>query len=148
MRHDSPEEIGARLAHIRAGESQDSHAADLGVPLRTYQTYEQGKREPDLRTLLGVVRKGWNANWLLTGEGPERLEAVAVAENPAGYGSQLVSEEHLTLALSQVIEVLQDKELPMPPAKQAELVMAVAELHAEGIPEAKILRFVRAAIAA
>lgn len=123
-------------------------AAVMGVSPRTYSYYEQGERLPDADALAPLVVEGWNANWLLTGEGPERLEALAVAENPAGYGSQLVSEEHLTLALSQVIEVLQDKELPMPPAKQAELVMAVAELHAEGVPEAKILRFVRAAIAA
>lgn len=123
-------------------------AAVMGVSPRTYSYYEQGERLPDAAALATLVVEGWNGNWLLTGGGPERLEALGVAENVAGYGSQLVSEEHLTLALSQVIEVLQDKELPMPPAKQAELVMAVAELHAEGVPEAKILRFVRAAIAA
>lgn len=62
--------------------------------------------------------------------------------------SQPVSLESLTLALQQIEEVATQHRLPMPPARKAELSMAVAELIEDGMSEAKVLRFVRAALAA
>lgn len=89
MRHDQAEGVGARLAHIRARISQREHSEALGVPLRTYQNYERGEREPDLRTLIALVALGWNANWLLTGEGPERLgDAISTSASPGAGLSQ------------------------------------------------------------
>lgn len=48
----------------------------MGVAQRTYASYERNERTPDADALLPLVEEGWNANWLLTGEGPERLEAL------------------------------------------------------------------------
>lgn len=74
--------------------------------------------------------------WLATGIEP------AEASGPAT--SQPVSLENLTLALQLVDEVLSAKGLPMPASDKAELTLAVAELLQEGVPEATVLRFVRA----
>ena len=134
--------IGARLRTVRGAESQKSYASRIEVGLSTYQNYERDDREPDLRTLLAAYREGWNLNWVLTGEGPERLEYLGGAAP-----SHPVSQKSLMLALQQVEEVVAEHRLPMPPARKADLTLAVAELIEEGMPEAKVLRFVRAAAA-
>lgn len=54
-------------------------AGVLGVAGRTYANYERDERLPDADALQKLVEEGWNANWLLTGEGPERLDQVAGA---------------------------------------------------------------------
>ena len=147
MRQVSPTEIGARLGHIRgSGANQRDHAAALGIPLRTYQTFERGEREPDLRILLALADKGWSVHWLLTGQGPERLaDLVAMGGGPAG--SQPLKSETLTIALQLASEALEEKGLTLPTPKRAELVVALYELLEEGLPEAKVLRFARTAAA-
>lgn len=76
MRHTETDTIGRRLAHVRAGRSQADWAQELGVPLRTYQNYEQDKREPDVRTLMAMAERGWNLNWIVSGEEPRRIDAL------------------------------------------------------------------------
>lgn len=200
MRRAEPGSIGRRLAQLRAPRSQREQAAALGVPERTYQTYEQDTRTPDLRTLSGLFLQGWNPSWVLFGVGEQRLGArdfiewfanekypdasteQAAAAVSAGYGtefpvplwvkeelpslsqaearevldgswrehaaspSQRVSQQALTVAIQQVEAVVSDRQPPMPPAKKAELILAVAELIQDGMSEAKVLRFVRAAV--
>src|SRR5690606_24937163 len=91
--------------------SQADHALALSVPLRTYQNYEQGKREPDLRTLQAIAGLGWNLHWLLTGEGPQRLEDTRrVADQAGSYaGSQELSEEAVTIALQITDDIIRDE---------------------------------------
>jgi hypothetical protein len=72
--------IGRRLAQLRAPRTQKEQAAALGVPERTYQTYEQDTRDPDMRTLIGVFLQGWDLNWVLTGVGSQRLDPRALVE--------------------------------------------------------------------
>ncbi|HEL4296593.1 TPA: helix-turn-helix transcriptional regulator [Stenotrophomonas maltophilia] len=134
--------IGQRLIQARGDVPQTDFAAQLGIPKSTYVRYERGEREPDLRTCLALHSAGWNLNWVLTGEGPERLADLggAVASHP-------VSHKSLTIALQQVEEVVAEHQLPMPPSRKADLALAVADLIEEGMPEAKVLRFVRAAAA-
>lgn len=69
--------VGERLLHIRAGRPQSEAAAALGVSLRSYAYYERGERIPDGEALERLASEGWNINWLLTGTGPERLEALS-----------------------------------------------------------------------
>jgi transcriptional regulator with XRE-family HTH domain len=143
VRQASPAEIGRRLAHIRAGESQERHADALGVPLRTYQNYEQGKREPDLRTLLSLYLLGWNLNWLLSGDGPERL---SIPETASQSGSQSLRHPNLKIALQLVAEALGP--MRATPDQHAELVILVFELLEDGLPEARVLHFARRAVSA
>ena len=68
--------VKARLAHTRGGVKQADFAARLGVHLNTYSRWERGERAPDAYALAVLAAEGWNINWLLTGEGSERLSAL------------------------------------------------------------------------
>lgn len=51
-------------------------AAVMQVSPRTLSYYESGERMPDAFALRPLAAEGWNINWLLTGEGSERLSAL------------------------------------------------------------------------
>lgn len=73
-------ELGERLRKIRSSwKNQADFAYLLGISGRTYAGYERGESEMGVEVLAKLVARGWNANWLLTGEGPERLDQVAAA---------------------------------------------------------------------
>ncbi|UYC12252.1 helix-turn-helix transcriptional regulator [Xanthomonas sp. CFBP 8445] len=136
--------IGDRLTHIRGSMSQRAFAEALGVPLKTYQTYEQGRREPDLRTLEAIWDRGFDLHWLLFGEKQEGLEPLrymggAVHEERAAYQSQAVSDEALTIALELADKVLGDGYLPRP--RYARLVRLIYDGITQGLPVAEVLRF-------
>ncbi len=139
--------IGQRMTHIRASESQRQFAEALGVPLRTYQNYEQDKREPDLRTLAGLHSLGWNLNWVLTGKGPERLEALQDKGSGDDYPqSQDLSLETLKLAVQTVEEARQIVSLSLSPEKAGEVVSLVYQLLCSGLAEAEIIPITRQAL--
>jgi len=73
------EKLAARLKHIRAGRTLPEMAEVLDVSSRTVSNYESGLRAPDAWALACLVTEGWNANWILSGEGPERLSKLSVA---------------------------------------------------------------------
>ncbi len=116
--------IGARLAESRGPLSQKAHAEALGVALRSYQGYERGEAEPSLQVLRGLVAQGWSAHWLLTGEGPERLnsEVGHAASQPVGLtpGNVKVAAE----AVAAALEVYELEEVP--PSVIAGAVLALA----------------------
>lgn len=62
--------------------SQPEASAKSGIPIGSLRKYEQGSSQPGADSMLGLVRLGINANWLLTGEGPMLL-ADLVAPAPA-----------------------------------------------------------------
>ncbi len=51
-------------------------AKALGVHKNTYGRLERGVREVGVDVLAALTRMGWNANWLLTGEGPDHLDGL------------------------------------------------------------------------
>lgn len=67
------------------------------------------------------------------------------AKTAPDKASQGMRRDVLKIALQLASEALGEKELP--PAKHAELVTLIYELLEEGLPEAKVLRFARAAAA-
>jgi transcriptional regulator with XRE-family HTH domain len=88
---------------------------------------------------------GVDGRWLLLGE----LGPTKVQDGTAVYGaSHVVKSDVLKIALQQVREVLEEAKRTLPPAKEAEAVQLAYDLIEEGLPQAKVLRFVRAAIAA
>ena len=130
--------IGARLAHIRASASQRDHAAALGIPLRTYQNYERGEREPDLRVLLALLHAGWNANWLLTGEGPAHMADLA---GGTGLTSQDLSPADLSMAIQLANEkIARDGKAPTP-EQYGTFVLAIYQVLKGGLAEAQVLEF-------
>lgn len=81
---------------------------------------------------------------LLTGT----LEPIsAVQEARASYDSQAVKLAEWRIAFQLVAEALDDKGLTLPPPKRAEVTLLAYDLLSEGMPEAKVLRFVLAAAA-
>ena len=88
------EGIGGRIRSIRGAQSQQKFAEDLGVHLKTVQRYEAEKTEVGAAFLQAVCTKfpAINPAWLLTGEGPMRLDAVtAPAVKPAGVDEELMA---------------------------------------------------------
>lgn len=90
--------------------------------------------------VLGVM-----PGWLLFGTGRRRTNSMVNEAPPAA--SQSVKPETLTIALQLVAEALDGRGLDLPPPKRAELTALTYELLEEGMPEAKVLRFARAAAA-
>lgn len=71
--------IGDRLKLVRQSlaKTQGEIAADAGAKQRSWQEYEAEKTTPGSKVIAGLVRLGFNANWILTGEGPMRLDELA-----------------------------------------------------------------------
>ncbi len=96
------EALGHRLRTIRSQLSQSDFAAGLGVTSKTYGLWERNDRTPDADTLALLCARGWNVNWLLTGKGPERLDAV----NQGVSGAKL-DPEMMQKAVESAIGVFQ-----------------------------------------
>ena len=84
-----------------------------------------------------------DSRWLLTGE----TTSSHVRESQASYQSQSVKSDVLRLSIQLVEEVLAERDLDLPPAKKGEAIQLAYDLLEEGLPQAKVLRFVLAAVA-
>lgn len=67
-----PQAIGNRLRDIRQKKSQKEFAAELGVSFAAIQKYEAGQSVPGGQVLAALAEKGWNVNWVLTGQGAKK----------------------------------------------------------------------------
>ena len=112
-------------------------AKSLGLGQRTYASYERDERDPDALVLKQIAAQGWNVNWLLTGEGAERLDELSPGL------SQDLSAEHLNVALELADETLTG--LWLPRNRYAELVALIYDALTQGLPYAEILEFSRPA---
>lgn len=146
--------IGLRLRHIRASRTQPEMAAALGVAGRTYANYERDERVPDADTLALLVQDGWNANWLLTGEGPERLEALTASQpqaQPVGddWSSQAERIEAMKLAVELLDGELAKARKVLAPDKRAEAYLILCDLLLEPgeLPSAKVVQLAIKAVA-
>lgn len=92
--------VAERIKIIREnyGKSQKDMASELGISLPALQGYEAGKSIPGGKAIEALVKLGFNANWLLTGEGEIKTMAptkpfykmilageVPMGDNPPGY---------------------------------------------------------------
>lgn len=122
------EEIGGRLAKIREhfDFSQSEMAEKIGVSSRSYQNYEQGKRELPSSLLFNLQESlGVSSHWLLTGQdGPlhrspakiarEAMEDIAVVAQTAGLSPSLSK-------IPEVLEIAIEQEMAMRPMKPDEV---------------------------
>ena len=69
--------IGDRLIQIRGHRSQAAFAKQIGVHKNTLGGYERGERTPDAEFLRKLMAAGYNANWVISGEGPMRLDGLS-----------------------------------------------------------------------
>lgn len=87
-----------------------------------------------------------SARELLLGES-DPYPSMGVAEPQAEYASHPMQLEDWIISFQLVAEALDDKGLTLPPAKRAEVTLLAHDLLTEGMPRAKVLRFVQAAAA-
>lgn len=74
-------------------------------------------------------------------------DGLHLASAQDAQASHPVKQEELSMAIQLVTEVLQESEHELPPRKQAEAIQLAYDLLEEGLPRAKVLRFVLAAVA-
>lgn len=137
------QKIGARMKAARKslGLSQAGFAAQHGFNLRTYQGNEAGYNEAGITLGAAFSRAGINANWLLTGEGPMRIEDLQAAKTPDS-----LDRERMRLAMEAVEEGLSEAKLTMVPAKKAELLLAAYDLlETYGVTKEKVMKIVKLA---
>lgn len=104
--------IGHRLNQILKKfwpEGQKSAAEDLGVAQASISRVVNDQRRPSYQLLDALLRKtGVDANWLMTGEGEEFLNAVAAQENRVPLAACLLPGlplDHRDQLTSQTISV-------------------------------------------
>lgn len=125
--------IGDRLRHIRASRNQPEMAEHLMVSARTYGHWERSERTPDAHALVQLCVDGWNGHWLLTGEGPERLEAAVQSQ------SQDLSEANLNIALEFTDDIIRaTRATYVPRALYARLLRLMYMGVTQGLPVAEI----------
>lgn len=91
-------------ARKSSGKSQKEIAQVLGISTKSWQDYEAGHSVPGGKVFEGLVRLGFNANWLLAGEGPMRRGAYP-AEGTIGAGNltpYTAGDEYVHLPLYNV----------------------------------------------
>lgn len=136
--------IGARLATVRGSRTQGEMATLIGVSKNTYGRFERGLREIGAECLGALVRQGWNANWLLTGSGDERLDAgVIPRQNNDLRQSQVVSQSSVKIAAQLLQEALDDADAVLAPAQYGEALVLLAQLLEKGLPEADVRPFAK-----
>lgn len=140
MRHEELVPIGERLTRIRGDFAQPVMAEQLGVHKNTVGTYERAEREIGALALARLCAAGWNANWILTGEGPERLDTAQAAPDSQSHPLQ---PQDLTVAVQLAQEVLDGDTLE--PPDYAQLVMLIYDALVHGLPSAQVLAFARPA---
>lgn len=128
--------MGGRLTEARGPASQPRRAEAFGVHKNTYARWERGDAEMPASALAVLVAEGWNANWVLTGDGPERLEDV---EPRAGIASHDVSEEALTIALEMTDDIIQGEGARyVPRTLYARLLRLMYQGVTQGLPVAEV----------
>lgn len=82
------------LARKAVGLKQSSIAKKYGVALKTWANYESGRSFPDANLLMRMTEEGYNADWLLTGDG-EMYGSGSVVE-----GGDTILLPHLDVRVS------------------------------------------------
>ena len=115
-------------------------ALAAGISAAALQRYIREENTPPFDVVARLCSAaGGRMEWIASGAGAK----LAKDETPVSTVSQTLRREDLTMALQLAAEALEDKSLS--PPKHAELVTLIYELLEEGLPEAKVLRFARAA---
>jgi transcriptional regulator with XRE-family HTH domain len=135
--------IGARIKQARGalGLTQKGLCEATGMPFPSLRNYESSNQIPGGEAILALMHAGINANWLLTGEGPMRIEDLAGAETPGA-----LDRERMRLAMEAIEEGLSEVRLTMAPPKKAELLLAAYDLlETDGVTKEKVMKIVKLA---
>ena len=135
------------------GKNAASVANDAGTTEATISNWVTDSVSPDnvkaamLFAIADAVKE--DPRYLLGGSRRNVAQINVVRERETAYAaepSQPVQLETWKIAFQLVAEAL-GNDLTLPPEKQAEVTLLTHDLLTEGMPRAKVLRFVRAAAA-
>ena len=129
-----------RLARESLGVPQKAFADLMGISRRGLQDMEAQKNVPSGLSLAAMQGLGVSADWVLSGEGEQRLKPLQDKGSPASQDSRLDS---VKIAVQLLREVLDDAELDLTPEKHAEAAVILVQLLEMGLPEAEVLPFAR-----
>ena len=73
-----------KIARESLGKSLEDMATSLGIGHRSWCGYEAGSNYPGGKVFESLVKLGFNANWLLTGEGSMKLNEYAGKQGEGG----------------------------------------------------------------
>lgn len=122
-----------RLVHVRGNEAQASFASKIGAHKNTYGHWERGRTDVSAEALAALVGLGWNANWILTGEGPERLDGLQPAVQSQ---SQDVSAEDLNIAMQLADRKIAAARKAPTREQYAAFVAEIYNAITQGLPDA------------
>ncbi len=117
-----------RLKKIREDrrETQKEISLLIGVNSRTWQNYEEGSSKPGMEICEKLVRLGFSATWLLTGEGPMHNDLAREAL-PAGVFNRDLMEELIVC----VERALGELKVKLDPEAKAKLIVRLYDIYAE-----------------
>ena len=76
-----------KQARLSLRKSQKEMANILGVSYPAWQGYELGRNEPGSAVIEALTKIGFNANWLMTGEGSMRRGSLSLAEEEIKFNN-------------------------------------------------------------
>lgn len=119
-------------------------ARRCGFSEAVIRSWRDGASDPSRARCIALARgTGTSLLWIVDGEGPRsRAEFSQFMAQQSRF--QPVRYDVLKVALQLAEELTEGKVLST--EDRAELVGLIYEMHEEGLPEAKILRFARAAV--
>lgn len=131
------EQVGSRLVSIREQSNTDrpGMARALGVSVSTYGRFERGDREIGAKPLALLGSMGWNLNWVVRGNGAERLEAAFQSQ------SQDLSPTDLSMAIQLANEKIAASGLAPTPEQYGQFVLLLYKVLEGGLPNAEITDF-------
>jgi transcriptional regulator with XRE-family HTH domain len=116
----------------------------LGISNAALQRYVSEENMPPFDVIARLcAATGVRMEWLAWNKAPMK-EGPGVSETAPQSQSQAVRYDVLTVAIQLAEEALEGRTLPT--EKRAELVGLIYEMLEEGLPNAKVLRFARAAM--
>ncbi len=152
-------DLSDRLRSIRkaVGVSQKEMDPLFGLGKRSWQRYESGKNAPGSRVIGELVRRGFDANWILTGQAEMRQPGAAeyTRNPPADYalrdavdpspGIEAKKNEAVFSRLKQTSHALEEMEHEagwQPPVYWHELIKTLMFVH--GLDESGAARLLDA----
>ncbi len=150
--------LSDRLKIIRkaVGVSQKEMDPLFGLGKRSWQRYESGKNAPGSRVIANLVRQGFDANWILTGQAEMRWpDAAAHTRNPpeghalqgeidpsSGIGAKNEAAFSRLKQTSHALEEMEHEAGWQPPVYWHELIKTLMFVH--GLDESGAARLLDA----
>lgn len=138
-------DLGARIAQARGSRSRPVFAREMGVHKNTLVNYESGDTAVSAEFVAGLVKSGYNAHWLLTGEGQMRIEEMPAAQP----GAAAEPRELLVAQVAKTVDyALDDLNLELDLDKKWELIELIADMEADTgshMDRKHVVRLVRSA---